>query len=172
VGHDGVVRVLDDDIGEDGAVFLVMELLDGASVDAIAQRYDYRLSVAEAVAIGDGLLDVLAAAHGKEIWHRDLKPENLFLTRQGRVKVLDFGIAKIKQDAQSSRATTTPQRSVGGRRDTPLSADRAVAAPRRDGDRDAHLCHLATRAAGAHARSGDSRWACGGARSRARLRQE
>ena len=107
VGHEGAVRVLDDDVTDDDSVFLVMELLDGQSLEELAQRHAFRLTPSEVAAIGDQLLDVLAAAHEKRIWHRDLKPENLFLTRTGVVKVLDFGIAKIKQDGQSSRATST-----------------------------------------------------------------
>jgi eukaryotic-like serine/threonine-protein kinase len=107
VDHDGVVKVLDDDLTDEGTVFLVMELLIGASVDALATRSGGRLAVEEAVAVGDQLLDVLAAAHDKGIWHRDLKPENLFLTRAGRLKVLDFGIAKMKQASFEGNATTT-----------------------------------------------------------------
>ncbi|HZO15655.1 MAG TPA: serine/threonine-protein kinase [Polyangiaceae bacterium] len=107
VAHDGAVQVLDDDVADDGSVFLVMELLDGAPVETLAKRAGGKLSVSEVAAIGDQLLDVLVAAHDKEIWHRDLKPENLFVTRQGRVKVLDFGIAKVKQSAANSRATNT-----------------------------------------------------------------
>jgi len=107
VGHEGAVRVLDDDVTDDDGVFLVMELLDGQSLEELAQRHAFRLTPSEVAAIGDQLLDVLAAAHEKRIWHRDLKPENLFLTQRGVVKVLDFGIAKIKQDGQSSRATST-----------------------------------------------------------------
>lgn len=98
VGHPGAVSVLDDDVAEDGAVFLVMELLDGRTVDSIAnERPGKRLEPAEALSALDQLLDVLAAAHDKGIVHRDLKPENLFLTRQGALKVLDFGLARVRE---------------------------------------------------------------------------
>jgi class 3 adenylate cyclase/tetratricopeptide (TPR) repeat protein len=96
VNHPGVVRVLDDDETEDGAAFLVMELLEGETADARARRLGGRLPVDDALTIADGLLDVLAAAHASGIVHRDIKPENVFLTKDGLAKVLDFGIARLR----------------------------------------------------------------------------
>jgi serine/threonine-protein kinase len=106
VGHPGAVAVLDDDVSEDGAAFLVMELLDGGSAEELAERRGGRLPLADVCAIGDQLLDVLDAAHKNGIVHRDIKPANLFITRHGRVKVLDFGIAKLRQTS-GARATQT-----------------------------------------------------------------
>ncbi|HEX6766174.1 MAG TPA: serine/threonine-protein kinase, partial [Polyangiaceae bacterium] len=106
VGHPGAVAVLDDDVSEDGAAFLVMELLDGGSAEELAERRGGRLPLSDVCAIGDQLLDVLEAAHKNGIVHRDIKPANLFITRHGRVKVLDFGIAKVRQ-AGGARATQT-----------------------------------------------------------------
>lgn len=97
VGHPGTVRVLDDDTTEDGALFLVMELLDGETLDARWERSHHKLGVREVVTLVSELLDVLAAAHAKGIIHRDIKPENLFLTREGKVKVLDFGVARLRE---------------------------------------------------------------------------
>ncbi|MEI7892501.1 MAG: protein kinase [Myxococcales bacterium] len=94
VGHDGAVSVLDDAVTPDGVPYLVMELLDGESIDARCERKGHRLPVAEVLQITDRLLDVLVAAHAKGIVHRDIKPDNLFLTRSGQLKVLDFGIAR------------------------------------------------------------------------------
>ena len=96
VNHPGVVRVLDDDETEDGAAFLVMELLEGETADARARRLGGRLPLEDALTIADGLLDVLAAAHASGIVHRDIKPENVFLTRENVAKVLDFGIARLR----------------------------------------------------------------------------
>ena len=98
VEHAGAVRVLDDDIAEDGAAFLVMELLRGETLQARAARQGGRLPCREVLALGHQLLEVLAAAHAKGIVHRDIKPENLFLTTDRTLKVLDFGIARIRDD--------------------------------------------------------------------------
>jgi len=94
VGHRGVVVVDDDDVTEDGAVFLVMELLDGETLAERVRRKG-RLPIEEVLAVADQVLDALAAAHAGGIVHRDLKPENLFLTRDGAVKLLDFGVGRL-----------------------------------------------------------------------------
>jgi serine/threonine protein kinase len=99
VGHPGTVVVLDDDVSDDGAAFLVMELLDGDSVEALWEKSGCRLPVGLTVGIVDRLLDVLNHAHAKGIVHRDIKPANLFLTRDGTLKVLDFGIARARDVA-------------------------------------------------------------------------
>jgi class 3 adenylate cyclase/tetratricopeptide (TPR) repeat protein len=98
VGHPGVVRVHDDDETDDGAAFLVMDLLDGETAEARARRLGGTLPVDEVVRIGIDLLDVLAAAHAAGVVHRDIKPDNLFLERDGTLKVLDFGIARLREE--------------------------------------------------------------------------
>jgi serine/threonine-protein kinase len=107
VNHPGVVAVLDDDVDDDGSAFLVMELLEGATLDALGSRLNGRLPVREALAVAHQLLDVLAVAHESAIIHRDIKPANLFVSTEGNVKVLDFGIARLRDVAagvQSTRA--------------------------------------------------------------------
>jgi serine/threonine protein kinase len=104
VKHPGAVRVVDDDVAEDGAAFLVMELLDGATVEDLWFRGDRQVPLRAALAIAHQLLDVLAVAHGKNIVHRDIKPANLFVTRTGDLKVLDFGIARLR-DATTNAIT-------------------------------------------------------------------
>jgi eukaryotic-like serine/threonine-protein kinase len=95
VDHRDAVRVLDEDVDEDGTVFLVMELLDGELITSRWQAAGRRLPTSEALWIAHRLLEVLEVAHAKGIIHRDLKPDNLFLTSDGRLKVLDFGIARL-----------------------------------------------------------------------------
>jgi hypothetical protein len=115
VDHPGAVSVLDDDVAEDGSVFIVMELLEGKTVDALMHaRPDRRLDVATAVDITAQLLEVLAAAHAKGIVHRDLKPENVFVTHRGEVKVLDFGIARLRELSGAGAGAGTKTGSVMG----------------------------------------------------------
>ena len=108
VKHPGAVAVLDDDVAEDGAAFLVMELLEGDAVDRLWESAGRRLPARIVLAIGHQLLDVLAAAHAKTIIHRDIKPANIFLARDGALKVLDFGIARLRDAAaEGAHATNT-----------------------------------------------------------------
>jgi serine/threonine protein kinase len=97
VGNDGAVKVIDDDTAEDGSLFLVTELLDGETLEERRSRLGGRMPQDEVLITVDKLLDVLIAAHAKGIVHRDLKPENIFLTRTGQIKVLDFGIARLRE---------------------------------------------------------------------------
>lgn len=94
VDHPGAVRVFDDDVGDQP--FLVMELLEGETVHARWEKHGKQLPPDEVSSWACQLLAVLAAAHAKGIVHRDIKPENLFVTRSGELKVLDFGIARMR----------------------------------------------------------------------------
>ena len=107
VGHRGAVAVLDDDVTEDGLAFLVMELLDGESLESYWQRNGKRLPPGEVLGIASALLDVLVAAHAAGIVHRDLKPANLFLQKSGELKVLDFGIARMADRPGGGPVTQT-----------------------------------------------------------------
>jgi eukaryotic-like serine/threonine-protein kinase len=77
---------------EDGVVFAVTELLEGESLDRRLSREE--LPWKKALEIGAAVADGLASAHGRGIVHRDLKPANVFVTREGLVKILDFGLAR------------------------------------------------------------------------------
>jgi serine/threonine protein kinase len=77
----------------DGAPFMVAELLEGQTLRAAINEGRMRASLA--IEIATAIAEGLAAAHDRGIVHRDLKPENVFLTSDGRVKILDFGLAKL-----------------------------------------------------------------------------
>jgi serine/threonine-protein kinase len=94
VQHPAVVAVLGDGV-VDNIPYIVMELLQGETLDARWERKGQRLDVVEVLWAVDKLLDVLVAAHAKGIVHRDIKPENIFLTTDRQLKVLDFGLARL-----------------------------------------------------------------------------
>ncbi|MFT3775251.1 MAG: protein kinase [Minicystis sp.] len=95
--HPGTVEIRDIDVTEDGAPFLVMELLEGEPLSSVARRGGVTLP--DLLRWMDELLDVLAAAHAQGIIHRDIKPDNLFVMKDGHLKVLDFGIARVRAGA-------------------------------------------------------------------------
>ena len=106
IEHPGVVSVLDDDITEDGAPFLVMELLEGHSFDRYTKGPEHALPLDRVMMMIDRVLDVLAMAHQKNVIHRDIKPANIFLCRGDEVKVLDFGIARITDSLDAAMTQT------------------------------------------------------------------
>ncbi len=100
---------------EDGVAYAVMELLEGESLREVISTD--RLTVGKSVEYTRAIADGLAAAHEKGIVHRDLKPENVFLTRDGRIKILDFGLAKLhlpEQDLATETPTATLETQPGG----------------------------------------------------------
>ncbi|WP_437836977.1 serine/threonine protein kinase [Sorangium sp. So ce1153] len=105
LGHPAAVNVIDIDTSEDGSPFLVMELLDGESLGKRAHGSG-GIEERELLRIVSTVLEVLDVAHGLGIVHRDIKPDNLFLTSSGGVKVLDFGIARMKQGGSNVRTRT------------------------------------------------------------------
>ena len=115
LNHPNILAV--HDIGnEAGAPFIVSELLEG---ETLRDRLNAGpIAVRKAVELALHIADGLAAAHDKGITHRDLKPENVFVTRDSRVKILDFGLAKLTQDppafeAASAMVTTPPATQPG-----------------------------------------------------------
>jgi eukaryotic-like serine/threonine-protein kinase len=113
LSHPNIVAM--HDVGcADGQIYAVMELLQGETLRARLARgpLPWRRAVAIAAAVADGL----GAAHARGIVHRDLKPANVFVTADGRVKVLDFGLARLDDPATSelSSSVTASQPASGG----------------------------------------------------------
>jgi len=110
LNHPNITAVYD--IGSaEGAPYVVQELLEGETLRSLlaGSKLSQRKAVDYALQMAHGL----AAAHDKGIVHRDLKPENLFVTKDGRVKILDFGLAKLTQSESTSSATNLPTETRG-----------------------------------------------------------
>jgi class 3 adenylate cyclase/tetratricopeptide (TPR) repeat protein len=105
LAHTNIVRLFDTSewVGESWEPripFLIMECLEGESLSALLQR-ERRLEPRRALAILAGIAAGLAHAHEHHVIHRDLKPSNVFLTRQGEVKLLDFGLAWVLEEGST-----------------------------------------------------------------------
>jgi tRNA A-37 threonylcarbamoyl transferase component Bud32 len=109
LGHPGIVAVHDFDRTSDGLAFLVMDRLEGETLEARLEKRG-TLTWDETRRIAGELAEALAAAHAAGLLHRDVKPANVFLSRSGsgeRAVLLDFGLAKPVEDAKTSRLTAT-----------------------------------------------------------------
>src|SRR5688572_13794924 len=100
--HPNIATIYGFEESDDGRKFLVLELVEGESLAVRLRRG--RLPVPESLSIAKQVATALVAAHRREIIHRDLKPENVFLTPEGVVKVLDFGLAKRIEPPPSAGA--------------------------------------------------------------------
>ena len=101
LNHPGIVTIYDSG-RTNGLFYFLMEYVDGVSLGRLMRAG--RMSPREALAIVPQLCDALQYAHDQGIVHRDIKPENILLDRQGRVKVADFGLAKLLGTADESAA--------------------------------------------------------------------
>ena len=105
LNHPNILTV--HDVGRhEGAPYIVSELLEGEELRA--QLTDGPLPLRTALDYASQIAAGLAAAHGKGIVHRDLKPENLFITADGRVKILDFGLAKLRDSDAAGDGFQSP----------------------------------------------------------------
>ncbi len=109
LNHPNILAIYD--VGaDDSAPYVVSELLEG---ETLRQRLGgAALPQRKAIDYSQQIAQGLAAAHEKGIVHRDLKPENLFITKDGRVKILDFGLAKLVQTENGQIQTDIPTRRV------------------------------------------------------------
>ncbi|KYF81041.1 hypothetical protein BE17_13410, partial [Sorangium cellulosum] len=108
VDHPARVAVIEDDLSDRGEPFLVMELLAGTTLQRLASSAGGTLPVAQVLPVFDVVLDLLEKCHSIGIVHRDIKPANIFVTSAGHVKVLDFGIARMRDpERQATRAGLT-----------------------------------------------------------------
>ena len=97
--HPGIVRALDAGVWQ-GTNYLVMEYVDGVDLSRLIRSCG-PLSVADAAAIIVQLCDAIQSAHDSQVVHRDIKPSNVMLTRDGTVKILDFGLARLEHGTGS-----------------------------------------------------------------------
>jgi eukaryotic-like serine/threonine-protein kinase len=116
LSHPNVLTILDFGL-QDGIAYAVTELLEGETLRSRLLRA--QMSWREAAELGLALADGLAAAHSRGIVHRDLKPENVFLTSDGRAKVLDFGLARRE-------ALTVPPEETRQKTETQMTEPGAV----------------------------------------------
>jgi serine/threonine protein kinase len=105
VNHPATVQVLDDDMTESGEPFLIMELLEGETVRDAWKKSGRTMPVPRVMQISERVLDCLSSCHAIGVIHRDLKPANIFITNAGVIKVLDFGVAQMR-DATAERTAT------------------------------------------------------------------
>lgn len=118
LSHPNIVNVYD--VGDDGGLYyIVMELVEGITLKRFIERKG-KLEVKEAVGIAIQIAQGMEAAHDNHIIHRDIKPQNIIISRDGKVKVTDFGIAKasnsntITSNAMGSVHYLSPEQARGG----------------------------------------------------------
>jgi Tol biopolymer transport system component len=102
--HPHIARLLDGGITEDGLPWFAMERVDGEWITAHVDRQ--RLPLPERLALFLDVCDAVAFAHGQRVVHRDIKPSNVLVSAEGRVKLVDFGIAKLLDPSEEKLTRT------------------------------------------------------------------
>jgi serine/threonine protein kinase len=111
VNHPNIVNVYEFGQSAGGLFYFVMEFVDGVNLRQMIQTH--QLAPAEALAIVPQICDALQYAHDEGIVHRDIKPESILVDRKGRVKIADFGLAKILSPKATDYTLTSPQMVMG-----------------------------------------------------------
>jgi hypothetical protein len=103
--HPGIVKIYAAGVSEDGTPYLAQELLTGQTVDQACKQQ--AMPTDKAIDISIQLLEAIEFMHSHKIIHRDIKPSNLFVTTDGTVKILDFGVARLIAEDQKQKLTQT-----------------------------------------------------------------
>ncbi|MDZ4836114.1 MAG: protein kinase [Candidatus Melainabacteria bacterium] len=112
LGHKFIVKIMDFHYSKSGQLFLVMEYIDGKSIETEIEEHE-RLPPEEVLRIAIQLSQALQHAHSQGIIHRDLKPANVMLDRQRNAKILDFGIAKLASTTELFGTLTSAGQLIG-----------------------------------------------------------
>ena len=134
IKHRAIVPINDDGITEEGCAYLVLDLLEGETLDALRERRNGRIPLEELAPIAEELMSAISAVHAAGIVHRDLKPQNVFITSSGQLKLLDFGTARIFDRAVGSQlsvaglvigtpAYMSPEQARGSRAEVDAQSD-------------------------------------------------
>jgi serine/threonine protein kinase len=102
--HPGIARLIDAGIAPDGRPYMAMEYIEGHSIDQYCR--DQRCSLEQRLDLFRDVCDAVSYAHANLIIHRDIKPSNIMIDKSGKVRLLDFGIAKLLDDTSLVPATT------------------------------------------------------------------
>src|SRR5258708_18478745 len=128
IHHDNIVRIIDQGRFEDRGVnrpFIVMEFLDGVTLDKLIRDSSSRLTIENSLEFIYQVCNGLEKIHSANLVHRDLKPSNIFITKENKVKIIDFGLAHLIQGVDGTSVKGTPlymaPEQIDGKEPTALS---------------------------------------------------
>ncbi len=106
LNHDNIARLYDGGLTPDGLPYLIMEFVEGIPIDKYCDQK--KLTVKGRVELLKSVFEAVQYAHNNLVIHRDLKPENILVTKSGKIKILDFGIATLQNDENADNLTDNP----------------------------------------------------------------